>query len=162
VDEEQMITEKQLKFIENYCETGDAVQSAISAGYKNSHTIVNQAWKLKRDLSKEISKRMQEKFVDKAPVAFGTLIELMNTSDSDTVRLQASKDIMDRGGFKPKDTMVIEEDSKSIQELEAELQMLVGKDKADLLLGRTKKEESKIPEIAISTVKDEETSQHLN
>jgi galactokinase/mevalonate kinase-like predicted kinase len=66
VDEEQMITEKQLKFIENYCETGDAVQSAISAGYKNSHTIVNQAWKLKRDLSKEISKRMQEKFVDKA------------------------------------------------------------------------------------------------
>jgi hypothetical protein len=44
----------------------------------------------------------------------------MNTSDSDTVRLQASKDIMDRGGFKPKDTMVIEEDSKSIQELEAE------------------------------------------
>ena len=54
-----MITEKQLKFIENYCETGDAVQSAISAGYKNSHTIVNQAWKLKRDLSKEISKRMQ-------------------------------------------------------------------------------------------------------
>ena len=76
MDEEQMITEKQLKFIENYCETGDAVQSAISAGYKNSHTIVNQAWKLKRDLSKEISKRMQEKFVDKAPVAFGTLIDL--------------------------------------------------------------------------------------
>ena len=157
-----MITEKQLKFIENYCETGDAVQSAISAGYKNSHTIVNQAWKLKRDLSKEISKRMQEKFVDKAPVAFGTLIELMNSSDSDTVRLQASKDIMDRGGFKPKDTMVIEEDSKSIPELEAELQMLVGKDKADLLLGKVKKEKEEFAKIATLAGKEEESSQHIN
>lgn len=157
-----MITEKQLKFIENYCETGDAVQSAISAGYKNSHTIVNQAWKLKRDLSKEISKRMQEKFVDKAPVAFGTLIELMNSSDSDTVRLQASKDIMDRGGFKPKDTMVIEEDAKSIPELEAELQMLVGKDKADLLLGKVKEGKEEFAKIATLAGKEEKSSQHLN
>ena len=157
-----MITEKQLKFIENYCETGDAVQSAISAGYKNSHTIVNQAWKLKRDLSKEISKRMQEKFVDKAPIAFGTLIELMNSSDSDTVRLQASKDIMDRGGFKPKDTMVIEEDAKSIPELEAELQMLVGKDKADVLLGKVKKEKEEFTKIATLAGKEEESSQHIN
>ena len=157
-----MITEKQLKFIENYCETGDAVQSAISAGYKNSHTIVNQAWKLKRDLSKEISKRMQEKFVDKAPVAFGTLIELMNSSDSDTVRLQASKDIMDRGGFKPKHTMVIEEDAKSIPELEAELQMLVGKDKADVLLGKVKKEKEEFAKIATLASKEEESSQHIN
>ena len=157
-----MITEKQLKFIENYCETGDAGQSAISAGYKNSHTIVNQAWKLKRDLSKEISKRMQEKFVDKAPVAFGTLIELMNSSDSDTVRLQASKDIMDRGGFKPKDTMVIEEDAKSIPELEAELQMLVGKDKADVLLGKVKKEKEEFAKIATLASKEEESSQHIN
>tara|TARA_Y100000004_G_scaffold146549_1_gene167462 strand:- start:507 stop:983 length:477 start_codon:yes stop_codon:yes gene_type:complete len=158
-----MITDKQQKFIEFYCESGDAVQSAVNAGYKNSHTIVNQAWKLKKELSREISKRMQEKFVDKAPVAFGTLIELMNSSDSDTVRLQASKDIMDRGGFKPKDTMVIEEDAKSIPELEAELQMLVGKDKADLLLGKAKaKEKEELTEIALATSQEGESSQHIN
>ncbi len=158
-----MITDKQQKFIEFYCESGDAVQSAVNAGYKNSHTIVNQAWKLKRELSREISKRMQEKFVDKAPVAFGTLIELMNSSDSDTVRLQASKDIMDRGGFKPKDTMVIEEDAKSIPELEAELQMLVGKDKADLLLGKAKaKDKEELTKIALATSQEGESSQHIN
>jgi|TARA_Y100000310_G_C20627962_1_gene787012 phage terminase small subunit len=157
-----MNTEKQLKFIENYCETGDAVQSAVNAGYKNSHTIVNQAWKLKRELSREISKRMLEKFVDKAPVAFGTLIELMNESDSDTVRLQASKDIMDRGGFKPKDTMVIEEEAKTIPELESELQMLVGKDKADLLLGKVKPETEEFAKIAVSKTKEEDSSQHIN
>ena len=158
-----MITDKQQKFIEFYCESGDAVQSAVNAGYKNSHTIVNQAWKLKRELSREISKRMQEKFVDKAPVAFGTLIELMNSSDSDTVRLQASKDIMDRGGFKPKDTMVIEEDAKSIPELEAELQMLVGKDKADLLLGKAKaKDKEELTKIALATSQKGESSQHIN
>jgi hypothetical protein len=105
---------------------------------------------------------MQEKFVDKAPVAFGTLIELMNSSDSDTVRLQASKDIMDRGGFKPKDTMVIEEDAKSIPELEAELQMLVGKDKADVLLGKVKKEKEEFAKIATLAGKEEESSQHIN
>jgi phage terminase small subunit len=158
-----MITDKQQKFIEFYCESGDAVQSAVNAGYKNSHTIVNQAWKLKRELSREISKRMQEKFVDKAPVAFGTLIELMNSSDSDTVRLQASKDIMDRGGFKPKDTMVIEEDAKTIPELEAELQMLVGKDKADLLLGKAKvKSKEELTKIALATSQEGESSQHIN
>ena len=158
-----MITDKQQKFIEFYCESGDAVQSAVNAGYKNSHTIVNQAWKLKRELSREISKRMQEKFVDKAPVAFGTLIELMNSSDSDTVRLQASKDIMDSGGFKPKDTMVIEEDAKTIPELEAELQMLVGKDKADLLLGKAKvKSKEELTKIALATSQEGESSQHIN
>ena len=157
-----MITEKQLKFIENYCESGDAVQSAVNAGYKNSHTIVNQAWKLKKELSREISKRMQEKFVDKAPLAFGTLVELMNDSDSDTVRLQASKDIMDRGGFKPKDTMVIEDDAKTIPELESELQMLIGKDKADLLLGKVKPKAEEFAKIATLADKKEESSQHIN
>ena len=157
-----MITEKQLKFIENYCETGDAVQSAVNAGYKNSHTIVNQAWKLKRELSREISKRMLEKFVDKAPVAFGTLTELMNESDSDTVRLQAAKDIMDRGGFKPKDTMVIEEESKTIPELEAELAMLVGREKADILLGKVKVEKEELAELAVATDDMKETGQHIN
>jgi phage terminase small subunit len=157
-----MITEKQLKFIENYCETGDAVQSAVNAGYKNSHTIVNQAWKLKRELSREISKRMLEKFVDKAPIAFGTLTELMNESDSDTVRLQAAKDIMDRGGFKPKDTMVIEEESKTIPELEAELAMLVGREKADILLGKVKVEKAELAELAVATDDMKGTGQHIN
>jgi hypothetical protein len=105
---------------------------------------------------------MLEKFVDKAPVAFGTLIELMNESDSDTVRLQASKDIMDRGGFKPKDTMVIEEEAKTIPELESELQMLVGKDKADLLLGKVKPETEEFAKIAVSKTKEEDSSQHIN
>jgi phage terminase small subunit len=157
-----MITEKQLKFIENYCETGDAVQSAVNAGYKNSHTIVNQACKLKRELSREISKRMLEKFVDKAPIAFGTLTELMNESDSDTVRLQAAKDIMDRGGFKPKDTMVIEEESKTIPELEAELAMLVGREKADILLGKVKVEKAELAELAVATDDMKGTGQHIN
>jgi hypothetical protein len=123
---------------------------------------VNQAWKLKRELSREISKRMLEKFVDKAPIAFGTLTELMNESDSDTVRLQAAKDIMDRGGFKPKDTMVIEEESKTIPELEAELAMLVGREKADILLGKVKVEKAELAELAVATDDMKGTGQHIN
>ena len=100
-----MITDKQAKFIDFYCESGDAMQSAINAGYKNSHTLRNQAWKLKKELAIEINKRMLEKFVDKAPVAFNSLVSLMKDSESDTVKLQAAKDIMDRGGFKPSDRL---------------------------------------------------------
>ena len=133
-----MITDKQAKFIDFYCESGDAMQSAINAGYKNSHTLRNQAWKLKKELAIEINKKMLDKFVDKAPTALNTVFSLMNTSQSDVVRLQAAKDIMDRGGFKPKDKLSIEDETKTVPELEAELISLVGRDRAELLLGKEK------------------------
>tara|TARA_R100000656_G_scaffold75034_1_gene55673 strand:+ start:81 stop:545 length:465 start_codon:yes stop_codon:yes gene_type:complete len=154
-----MITDKQAKFIDFYCESGDAMQSAINAGYKNSHTLRNQAWKLKKELAIEINKKMLEKFVDKAPVAFNSLVSLMKDSESDTVKLQAAKDIMDRGGFKPSDRIVLEEDQKTIPELEAELISLVGRKRAELLLGKEKDP----PEESIPIPKEtEETHQHIN
>ena len=157
-----MITDKQAKFIDFYCESGDAMQSAINAGYKKSHTLRNQAWKLKRELGKEINQKMMEKFVDKAPLAFNSLIELMTGSESDTVKLQAAKDIMDRGGFKPSDKLILEDENKTIPELEAELVSLVGKEKANILLGRSKKE----PEATDNTLpvlqQQKDLNQHIN
>jgi hypothetical protein len=69
---------------------------------------------------------------------------------------------MDRGGFKPKDTMVIEEEAKTIPELEAELAMLVGREKADILLGKVKVEKAELAELAVATDDMKGTGQHIN
>ena len=102
--------EMQAKFVDLYCETGNARQSAIDAGYKDGKYISNQACNLKRQLANQIQKRMLEMFVDHTPKAFSAMKALMEESESDTVRYQAAKDLMDRAGFKATDKVQIEED----------------------------------------------------
>ena len=156
-----MITEKQQKFIEYYCETGEQLESARRAGYKDTPALYHQAYKLKRELEPEIVKRMAERFADKAPSALNTINELMLNSDSDAIRLQASKDIMDRAGYKPKDKVSIEEDKKSVKELEAELVLLVGRERANILLKKEGKEE-KPQSTEILPDPEVETPNHVN
>jgi hypothetical protein len=78
----------------------------------------------------------------------------MEESDSDTVRYQAAKDLMDRAGFKATDKVQIEEDQKSVKQLEAELVSLVGREKADLLLGKEEVKTKAAPFI-LPEMKDE-------
>ena len=124
------------RFVDAYCEHGDARRAALDAGYKEGKYISNQACNLKRQLGSQIQKRMQEKFVDHTPNAFKAMKELMSDSLSDTVKFQCAKDLMDRAGFKATDKLTIEEDKKTVPELEAELVSLVGRDKANLLLNK--------------------------
>jgi len=156
-----MITDKQQKFIEYYCETGEQLESARRAGYKNTPALYHQAYKLKRELAPEIAKRMAERFADKAPTALNTINELMLNSDSDAIRLQAAKDMMDRAGYKPKDKVSIEEDKKSVKELEAELVLLVGRERANILLQKEGKEETPQSE-GILPNPEVETPSHVN
>ena len=104
---------------------------------------------------------MAERFADKAPSALNTINELMLNSDSDAIRLQASKDIMDRAGYKPKDKVSIEEDKKSVKELEAELVLLVGRERANILLKKEGKEE-KPQSTEILPDPEVETPNHVN
>jgi len=156
-----MITDKQQKFIEYYCETGEQLESARRAGYKDTPALYYQAYKLKRELAPEIAKRMAERFADKAPTALNTINELMLNSDSDAIRLQAAKDMMDRAGYKPKDKVSIEEDKKSVKELEAELILLVGRERANILLQKEGKEETPQSE-GILPDPEVETPSHVN
>ena len=45
--------------MEAYCRLGNGTLAAKEAGYKGLKTIVNQARKLKRELSREISKELR-------------------------------------------------------------------------------------------------------
>jgi phage terminase small subunit len=52
------LTEQRKNFVEAYCRLGNGTFAAKEAEYKVSPTLANQASKLKRELSREISKKL--------------------------------------------------------------------------------------------------------
>ena len=49
------LTEQRKSFVEAYCRLGNGTLATKEDGYKDSPSLVNQASKLKRELSEEIS-----------------------------------------------------------------------------------------------------------
>ena len=89
--------------MEAYCRLGNGTLAAKEAGYKDSPSLVNQASKLKRELSSEIAEELTANFMSAAPKALSILMNLAENSASDSVKFQASKDLLDRAGFRPID-----------------------------------------------------------
>ena len=127
------LSEQRQVFVQEYCRLGDHVEAARRAGYSEK-TLNNQACKLKRELSGEIESELRFNFVSHAPNALRILTELAEHSNSDSVRLQAARDLLDRGGFKPPDRHELIGKSKTHDQLKAELVGLVGEDGANLML----------------------------
>jgi len=94
------MTEKQDKFIEYYCRTGNATQSAIEAGYSEK-TANQKGYELKKLLKEQIYENVQVILQDRIPAALYLLSELAQSAESESVRLGAVKDILDRSGLKP-------------------------------------------------------------
>ena len=130
------LTEQRKKFVEAYCRLGNGTLTAREAGYKDSPSLVNQASKLKRELSSEIVKELTANFMSAAPKALSILMDLAENSASDSVKFQASKDLLDRAGFRPIDRREEIRPQRTPAELEAEIKRLVGSEKAELLLGK--------------------------
>ena len=61
------------------------------------------------------------------------LSDLAENAESESVRLGATRDLLDRAGFRPVDRHEIVRD-KSIEELNAQLVRLVGENGAELLV----------------------------
>jgi phage terminase small subunit len=95
-----LMTERQDKFIDIYSKTGNATQSAIEAGYSQK-TAKQKGYELKNLLRKEINEQTQKVLADHVPSSIKWLSELAETSESDSVRLGAIKDLLDRAGLKP-------------------------------------------------------------
>ena len=130
------LTEQRKHFVEAYCWLGNGTLAAKEAGYKNSPSLVNQASKLKRELSAEISEELRSSFMNAAPKALSILMDLAENSVSDSVKFQASKDLLDRAGFRPIDRREEIRPLRTTAELETEIKRLVGSEKAELLLGK--------------------------
>lgn len=122
-------TEKQQKFVDFYVMTGNAKKSAILAGYSEATAEVNGC-KLRKQLSAEIDQATRDALSHHAAMSVKNLVDLANTAESETVRLQANKDILDRAGYKPTDRVeqTVTYDDKTTEELRAELSEILGED----------------------------------
>ena len=94
------MTERQEKFIEYYSITGNAAKAAVEAGYSEK-TAKQKGYELKHLLREEINDQTQKVLADKVPVTLNILSKLAEEAESESVRLGAVKDILDRAGLKP-------------------------------------------------------------
>jgi len=101
------LNEKQQTFALEYARTNNGTQSAKTAGYSNPkqysyHLLNNPAIKQEIDkIRQEQDLAMQAQFRAGAVEAFNCLMEIIRDKDkNDQHRVSASKDLLDRAGFK--------------------------------------------------------------
>ena len=131
-----MRTEKQEIFIENYCLTGNAAKAAEVAGYSAPK---QRGYELKNKFSKEIEDRTKKMIQDCVPGAVNQLRNLVDGAESESVKLGAIKDILDRAGYKPTEKVqqeVSHVEQASIDELRRELEALTGSSDPDKIPSR--------------------------
>ena len=134
--------------VEEYVRSGDHLEAAKKAGYKDTHTLRNQACKLRRECAEEISEELHRNFAEIAPRALNILSDLAENAESESVRLGATRDLLDRAGFRPVDRHEVVKE-KSVEELNAQLVSLVGDDGAQMLISAFKSRRSITgPELA--------------
>ena len=90
--------------------SGDHLEAAKKAGYKDTHTLRNQACKLRRECADEITEELHRNFAEIAPRALNILSDLAENAESESVRLGATRDLLDRAGFRPVDRHKIVKD----------------------------------------------------
>ncbi len=93
----------------------------------------NQACKLRRECADEIADELHRNFAEIAARALNILFDLAKNSESESERLGATRDLLDRAGFRPVDRHEIVKE-KSVEELNAQLVSLVGNDGAEMLI----------------------------
>ena len=125
------------KFIDTFVETGDYLVSMKDAGFKekNAYKVKLKGRELLDQNRDEVDKKFHARLKEGGPRALGVIEHLMVTSDSDTVKLNAAKEMLDRGGHKSFNDM---DTGRTIEELNAQLVALVGKDGAKMLVGAFK------------------------
>lgn len=95
------LTKKEKGFADKYLETGHGVQSALdnydTKDYSTAGAIASQNLK---------KLKIQEYLADKAEDASSMVYKLSQKAKNEAVRLNASKDILDRSGFKPVEQII--------------------------------------------------------
>ena len=134
-------THKQKTFIQEYVSTGDAVESARTAGYSDRSlaSLRAESSRLKRRLSSQIAEKLRLNIINSAPRALAILQNLAMNAQSESVRLKACTDLLDRAGFKPVTRQERHYVNRTVEEVEAELMGLVGRELGELLLGKKNK-----------------------
>ena len=121
-----MRTDKQETFIEQYCLTGNAAKSAAMAGYSSPK---QRGYELKNKFAQQIEDRQKKMLQDCVPGAIMQLQSLVTDAESESVKLGAIKDVLDRAGLKPTEKIrqeISHVEQASTDELRRELEGLMG------------------------------------
>ena len=81
----------------------------------------------------EITEELHRNFAEIAHRALNILSYLAENAESESVRLGATRDLLDRAGFRPVDRHEIVKE-KSVEELNAQLVSLIGENGAEMLI----------------------------
>ena len=142
------LTNQRQVFVEEYVRSGDHLEAAKKAGYKDTHTLRNQACKLRRECADQKTDELHLNFAEIAPRALNILSNLAENAESESVRVGATRDLLDRAGFRPVDRHEVVNE-KSLEELNAQLVSLVGEKGAEMLISAFKRRRSiSGPELA--------------
>ena len=95
------LTNQRKVFVEEYVRSGDHLDAEKKAGYKYTHLLRNQACKIHRECTEDISDELHSNFAEIAPRALNILSELAENAESESVRLGAIRYLLDRAGFRP-------------------------------------------------------------
>lgn len=97
----EKLTKKEKGFADDFIDTGNGVQSALNnydtTDYSTAGAIASQNLK---------KLKIQAYIQDHAEKAESMIYTLSQNAEGEAVRLSASKDIMDRAGYKPVETTV--------------------------------------------------------
>lgn len=103
---QRKLTKKQAAFVEAYVANGGNVtQAAREAGYAEGDAgrVTGQKTLKLPHVQQHLMAVIAEQFSRHAPAAVHQLAGLAKTAKSEYVQLEASKDLLDRAGFKPID-----------------------------------------------------------
>ena len=116
---------------------------------KLTESSTNPSSNLRRECVDEIKNELYGNFVELAPRELNILSDLAENAESESVRLGATRDLLDRAGFRPVDRHEIVKE-KSVEELNAQLVSLVGENGAEMLISAFRSRKSiSGPELAI-------------
>lgn len=114
----ETLTEKKRKFIDRYLETGDRNEAYLFAGYspsRKSHRA--NARLLYIELHEIIQSRIESKIGEGAVTALNVILDMMQNSSSDAVRLQCAKDYLWRAGYdKPIESKITIDDLRDLDD----------------------------------------------
>lgn len=108
---ERSLTPKQRALVDNMVSLGCSQQKAAElAGYAPGNSAKVAAWKALQQ--PHVQQYMQQRILDSlgthAATALGTVAKLSKSAKSEYVQLEASKDLLDRAGYKPVDRSQIQ------------------------------------------------------
>lgn len=112
--------------------TGNKADAYMEAG----HTNKAGAYQFHRAHAKKIDKYVWDNgFKDNTPLAINTLVDMMINGNSDTAKIKAAIEILDRAGFNKTDKLALKDDSSAKledQDINRQIQELIRENPVEL------------------------------